>query len=130
MKAVIPLVWIDLLRTYASLFQINRILTTADNKFNLSFNMFIVVMIIAFQIVFISRVILKNLKEKTKLIFYVSNIMILFFGLINKLIGWEKAWQLRGVILMNFVLMSLVMSVFICTMNSIDKCEEKELKYD
>ena len=130
MEAVIPLIWIDQIRLYVGLFQINRILITAENKFSLSFNMLNSVLLIGFQIVFISRVIFKDYKEKTKLMYYVFNIMLLFFGLIHKLIGFEKAKEMGRFIIIKFILTSIGLAVVCCALHTIEKCEEKELKYD
>ena len=40
--------------------------------------------------------------NKLKISYYVLNLILVFFGMIHKLIGFEKAWEVRKTIFINF----------------------------
>ena len=102
----------------------------ADDKFNLTFNMMIMLTVLIFQIVFIVRVILQNFSVKAKFAYYYINGIITLIGMINKLIGFDKAWEMRRTIILNIVIMTGGFLVIGWVLNGIEQCESKELKYD
>ena len=120
MKAVIPMLWVDKIRLYVALFQLTRILTEADDKFNLTFNACIVLTCIALHMMCITKVLLRHLSGKIKTAYYISNVLVLFFGMIHKFVGFEKFWEMKKVILMNFILMTIAFAVIGCAFNAIE----------
>ena len=124
MRAIIFLMYVDLLRMYISLFQLSRILIVADDKFNLTFNMVVVLAILVFHIVFIVRVLFRGISKKKKMLFYVINMALVFFGMIHKLIGFEKALEMRKAIIVNFILATIAFGFIAGVLNTIEKCED------
>ena len=86
--------------------------------------------ILVFQIVFIARVILIRISPTLKFSYYILNGIFTFIGMINKLIGFDKAWEMRKTIFLNLIIMSLGFLVIGCVLNGIEQCEDKEMKYD
>ena len=64
------------------------------------------------------------------MVYYVVNMIITFIGMINKLIGFEKAWEMKKTIIMNFVLIVIAFFFIAAVLNVVEKCEEQESKYD
>ena len=56
--------------------------------------------------------------------------MIIFIGMINKLIGFETMWRLRKTLWVNFLIMIIGFIVIGWVLKGVEQLEEKETKYD
>ena len=68
--------------------------------------MTIVLVILFFQHALFEKVILTKYSLRTKSAYYTFNYALVFFGMIDKLIGFERAWDKKGPIAMNFIILT------------------------
>ena len=111
--------YIFLIRIYIALFQKNKIFENADDALFLFFNMMLNIIMLLTQILLIGKICLKNYN----LIFYLTNGTIILIGMLNKIIGFEEAWERRKKIYINMIMtiIGLLWLSYLFTQNQ--KCE-------
>jgi len=69
--------------------------------------MTIVLIIIFLQHALFEKVILIKFSIRAKSAYYTINYALVFIGMIDKLIGFDQAWKMKGVIALNFIVVAL-----------------------
>ena len=57
------------------------------------------------------KVILINYSLRAKTTYFTVNIAIMVFGLVDKLIGFDQAWRIKGVIALNMILILITIGI-------------------
>ena len=96
---------------YLGLFQSRTVLITAEDKFNLLYNMSISLMLLCMQHLLFEKAILSYYEQRVKVVYYILNYFIIFIGMIDKLVEFDQAWDKKGNIALNFV--SSGISIFV-----------------
>jgi hypothetical protein len=65
-----------------------------------------------------------------QIIYYIFNGNIIFFGMINKIVGFEEFWNRRKTVWINLVIMFLGLMIIGWVLKGVESCEEEEFKYD
>ena len=124
---------IVLIRIYLALFQRNaRFVFTQDEQDDeRRMNIFaIMYSFVSYSFIFSVHIILIGLiLERFRNLFYMTNFLVFFFGMLNKFLGYKTMWEKRNKLYLNFglTIISLIVACYI--INGIDEIKTKEIKY-
>ena len=62
--------------------------------------------------------------------YYVTNGMIVFIGMIDKLIGFKETWDKRKTVWVNFAVFFIGLFFIGWVLRGLERLEDKEMKHD